>query len=417
MSAAVKAVSLARSRRLAACTAALGCLCVGARAEQWTVEDSTQSRLEWNDNVTLSKNSPGTVNTLSLSNTLNAARLLENSTTRFNSAFNALRQRGRGGNDRIDGQVGLTQTLTDTLNSFSVSGLYSQDFNNVVQDADVTVGRGLRRTRSLSASWSRAISERLSASTQLSTSRTSYGRQVSGAAGFTNDGVSAGLSYRLTETDTLILQLSHSAYRVASSPNRSQTNFVSVGLSRALTEQVSASLDLGIYRTESSTQQSRIACPLQISLCRAGLVPYVLVHSQADTAANGLQYTSTYNYRFDERSSFSFATGTQQTPSGAGTVTRGQTLTVGASHAFSETLNGSMGYALSRSKFQGTGTGGTAAQRSFSMSISKQFAPELSVQAAYQWAQSNSVGAGNTAQSNSVSVSLKYDWAKLDETR
>ena len=206
-------------------------------------------------------------------------------------------------------------------------------------------------------------------------------------------------------------------YRVAASPSRSQTNYISIGLSRALSEQVSASLNLGLYRTESSVQQSRIACPLQISLCRAGLLPYIILQGQADSAANGLQYSSTYNYRFDETSSFSFSSGTQQTPSGAGTVTRGQTLNLGASRAFSETLNGSMGYALSRSKFQGTSARGTAAQRSFSISISKQLAPQLSLQAGYQWAQSNNVGADNTAQSNSVSVSLKYDWAKLDETR
>ncbi|MFM9915806.1 MAG: hypothetical protein ACKVOX_08365 [Rhizobacter sp.] len=397
--------------------AALGGMSGSVHAELWTVENSVQSRFELNDNVTLSRISPGTVNTLSLSNTLNASRQLENSATHVNAAFNALRQRGNGGNDRIDGQIGLTQTLTDPLNEFSVSGLYSQDFNNAVQNADVTVGRGLRRTTALSASWSRAITELLSASTQVSTSLTGYGKQVTGAAGFTNTSVSASLSYRLTETDTLSVQLSHSDYRVDASSNHSQTNFVSVGMSRTLTERVSASLNLGLYRTESSAVSSRIACPLEISLCRAGLVSYIVARSNADSAANGLQYSSTYNYRFDESSSFSFASGTQQTPSGAGAVTRGQSLSLGATHAFSETLNGSMGYALSRSKFQGTSQGGTAAQRSFSMSISKLLAPELSLQAGYQWSQANNVGSGNTAQSNSISVSLKYDWSRIDATR
>ncbi|MDL2338318.1 MAG: hypothetical protein QFE16_10790 [Pseudomonadota bacterium] len=414
MSAAVKARS--RGRCIALCAVAWG-LSASAHAELWTIENSVQSRFELNDNVTLSRNSPGTVNTLSLSNTLNAARQMENSATHVNASFNALRQRGNGGNDRIDGQLGLTQSLTDPLNEFSVSGLYSQDFNNVVQNADVTVGRGLRRTQSLSANWSRAITELLSASTQVSTSLTGYGKQVSGAAGFTNTSVSASLSYRLTETDTMSVQLSHSDYRADASSNHSQTNFVSVGMSRSLTERVSASLNLGLYRTENSVAGSRVACPLEISLCRAGLVPYILVRSNADTAANGLQYSSTYNYRFDESSSFSFATGTQQTPSGAGAVTRGQSLSLGATHAFSETLSGSMGYALSRSKFQGTSQGGTASQRSFSMSMSKQLAPELSLQTAYQWSQANNVGAGNTAQSNSVSVSLKYDWSRIDATR
>lgn len=396
---------------------ALGGLSGAAQAELWSIENSVQSRFELNDNVTLSKNSPGTVNTLSLSNNLNASRQLENSATRVNAAFNALRQQGPGGNDRIDGQLGLTQTLTDPLNNFSVSALYSQDFNNVVQNADVTVGRGERRSRSLSASWSRSLNELLSASAQVSASRTSYGQQVTGASGFRTTGVSGGLSYRWNETDTLSLQLGHSEYRTEASPNHSQTNDISFGLSRALTEQVSASLNLGVYRTESSTLRRQLVCPLDTSLCLAGLVPYVVVQGNARSAANGLQYSSTYNYRFDESSSFSFATGTQQTPTGAGAVTRGQTLTLGASHAFSETLNGSMGYALSRSKFQGTSQDGTAAQRSFSVSISKLLAPELSLQAAYQWAQANNVGAGNTAQSNSISVSLKYDWSKLDMTR
>lgn len=399
------------------CAVALGGLSGAAHADLWTVDNSVQSRFELNDNVTLSKNSPGTVNTLSLSNNLNASRQLENSATRVNAAFSALRQHGPGGNDRIDGQIGLTQTLTDPLNNFSVSALYSQDFNNVVQDADVTVGRGQRRTRSLSASWSRSISELLTASSQISTSRTSYGQQVVGAEGFRNTGVSANLSYLLTEVDSLTLQLSHSEYRAEASANHSQTNDISIGLSRSLSEQVSASLSLGVYRTESSTVRSGLACPLDISLCFAGLVPFILVQDNVRSGANGLQYSSTYNYRFDERSAFSFTSGTQQTPSGAGAVTRGQTLNLGATHAFSETLNGSMGYALSRSKFQGTSLDGTASQRSFSMAISKLLAPELSVQAAYQWAQANNVGAGNTAQSHSISVSLKYDWSKLDVTR
>ena len=65
----------------------------------------------------------------------------------------------------------------------------------------------------------------------------------------------------------------------------------------------------------------------------------------------------------------------------------------------------------------GTGRDGKARQRSFSVSISKQLSPELSLQAGYQWTQANNVGADNTARANSVNVSLQYDWSKLDLTR
>lgn len=392
-----------------------------AQADLWTVDNSVQSRLELNDNVSLSKESPGLVNTLSLSNTLNASRQMENSATRLNAALTALRQRGNGGNDRVDGQFVLSQTLTDPLNSFGVTAQYAQDFNNVVQNADVTVGRGQRRTSSLSANWSRAISELLSASTQVSTSRTGYGQQVSGAVGFRSTGVSAGLSYRLTESDTANLQVSHSEYRADSGPNRSETNFISFGMARALSERVSASLNLGVYRTDSSQARTRIVCPLQVALCRSGLLPFIVVQNSGNSSDYGLQYSSTYNYRFDETSSLSFTTSNQQTPGGAGTVTRGDTLSLGVSHAFSETLSSSMGYAQSRSKFQSGGSGGgldgTARQQSLSISVSKLLAPELSLQAGYQWSQSNNVGPGNTAQANSVNVSLQYDWSKIDLTR
>lgn len=388
-----------------------------ARAELYTVEASSDARLDTNDNVNLQPQSPGTVNTLSLSTSVGASRQTENSATRVNAAATALKQWGRGGNDRVDGRVGVTQTYRDAVNTLSATAQYSQDFNNTVQNADVAVDRGQRRTTSVSASWGRLLTERLSTNAQVAASETRYGQQATAGSDFRNASVSASVSYDVTETDTVTVRATHSNYRSSGTDSQSATNDISVGVSRALSERVSGSLFLGAYRTESRTPRFSIACPLAVALCDAGLVQFIVVSDTATTTGTGLIYSSTYRYLLNETTSVSFATDSQQTPSGAGAVARNNSLSLGLNHSFSETLSASLLYAQSRSTYKGSTVGGNAEQRTFVVSMSQQLAPDLSVQSSYQWTQARNLGASSAARSNSVGVALKYDWSRIEATR
>ncbi len=397
---------------------ALGAAPPAALAEQWVLDNSLASRYESNDNAALAQRSAGTMNTLTLSSALAASRKAENSATRMNALVSSVRQWGPGEQDRVDGELGLEQTLADPLNSFKLGVQYLQDFNNLVDSADVAVGQGRRRTKTLSAAWSRSLSERVSANTQLTLDRTSYGQGVRAALDYRNAALSAGLSHRWTEVDTLSLDLSHANYRTETDTNRSTTDQINLGLSRVWTERSSASLSLGVYRTKTAGLRGRLVCPLEPSFCDSGFVQPVIATERAYTTGQGLQFNLSQRYQFDERTDFSVSAARQQSPSGAGVVVRSDTLRASANHGFTPLLNGSMSYAQSRSTYLGfDGAVARPAQQSFSVSITRQLAADLSLQAGYQFSRADGAEAGQGARSNSVSVSLQYDWPRFDAAR
>ena len=391
-----------------------------ARAEGYSIESSSDARIEANDNVTLQPHSPGTVKTLALSSTVGASRRAENSATLLGATVTAVQQWGRGANDRIDGRIGVTQSFNDELNTVSASVQYTQDFNNTVQNADVTVNPGERRTATVSASWGRALTERLSANVQVDASQTNYAQPPTPAlssSDFRNASVSAGLSYAVTELDTVSVQASHSEYRAASGGNRSSTNDVSVTGSHLMGERGSASLQLGYYQTDSSSPRIRFFCPVAAVLCELGLAPLTEVRDRAQSSGTGLLYGGTYRYQFGETTSVALSFGSRQSPSGAGEVVQNRTLSLGLSHSFSETLNGSMTFAQSRATYQAANASRRSQQRTVGLSLSKQLSRDLSLQSNYQWTEADNSGTLGTAHSNSIGVALKYAWPTFQASR
>ncbi len=413
-----KAGRLGRGGWLAAVALALGTLPQAARAEQWLLENSLTSRYESNDNAALVQSSPGTMNTLSLSSALAASRKTENSATRMNALVSSVRQWGPGEQDRVDGQFGLEQSLADPLNSFRLGAQYLQDFNSTVDNADVTVARGRRRTKTLTGAWSRSLSERVIAELETTLDRTAYGLPPPQAVDFRNDALSAGLSYRWAELTTVSLNVSRSKYRTEADTSRSTTDQISLGFSRSWSERSSLSLSLGSYLTRTRGLRARLVCPLAPSFCDAGLVQPVLGTEWVESSGRGLQFNLSQRYQFDETTDLSFGAARQQAPSGAGVVVRSDTLRASASHSFSDLLKATVSYSQSRSTYESLqGSNARPAQQSFSLSFTRQLAPDLSVQGGYQLGRADGVVPGQGARANSVSVSLQYDWPRFDAAR
>ncbi len=393
-----------------------------AHADLWSLESSVQSSLETNDNVNLAKHSPGTVNNLSLSTTLGATRRVENMATRLGLNASGVTSSGRVNPDRVDGRINLSQSLSLESDDFEVSAGYAQDFNNVVQTADVGLSPGQRRTTTVGGSWSHSITERLSSSAQVSSNQTRYGQAVTNSADYTDTSFGGGLSYRLTEIDALNLHLSHSEYRPVSLGNRSQTDDWSLGLSHQWSESASSSVSLGSYRTRTQGSTLALVCPLDAVLCRVGLVPYIPVRQPVTSSSTGLQYSASYSYALDEVTSLSFSASRSQRPNGSGSVQRSDALNLSASHSFSETWGGSASYNMSRTSGPivgsvGTVNAGESRQQSFSVSLSHQLADDLTLGLSYRLTQANNVGPSNSAQSNSLNVSLSYSFPTLDASR
>ena len=412
-----------------------------AKADLWSLTSSVQANLETNDNVNLVPQSPGTVNTLSLSTDLNASRRVENAATALTMNLASLRQQGPGSGDRLDGRLGLTQSITFPRGSLNAAATLAQDFNSDLLTADVTVGRGQRRTASLSGGGSYALTERLSASAQLSAGRAGYGSEVTRASDFRTTGASGSLNYLVSEVDTLALQAGHSGYHTLTDSNRYRTDSLSVGLSRAWSERTTISLDLGAYRTERSREASRLACPLPISFCRGGLVPLQVVRERLGSTQTGLDYNASLRTQFDETTALALGLGRQKTtlslsrqfsernsasvgytrqqqvPSGSGDEVRGRSFTASASFGVAPDSNVSLNYTQSRSSQLSQGSDSGPQQSSFAASINKEFTRDLSLQAGFRRALAENLGSGTRAHANSVNIALVVTWARFEASR
>ena len=412
-----------------------------AKADLWSLTSSVQANLETNSNVNLVPQSPGTVNTLSLSTDLNASRRVENAATALTMNIAALRQQGPGSGDRLDARLGLTQSITFPRGSLNAATTLAQDFNSDLLTADVGVGRGQRRTASLSGGGSYALTERLSASAQLSAGRAGYGQQLTRASDFRTTGASASVSYLLSEVDTLALQASHSGYHTLTDSNRYRTDNLNVGLSRAWSERTTISIDLGAYRTERSREVSRLACPLPVSFCRGGLVPYQTVRERVDGTETGLDYNASLRTQFDETTAFALGLGRQKTtlslsrqlserdsaaiaytrqqqvPSGSGEEVRSRSFTASATFGVAPDSNVSLSYTQSRSSQASQGIDSGPRQSSFAASYSKEFTRDLSLQVGYRRALAENLGSSARAHADSVNVALVLTWARIEASR
>ena len=397
---------------------AASALPLAAHAELWSVENSIESRFESNDNLYLAQRDRFSVNTVNLTDTLQLARQSESAATRATLAATALRSIGGGGGvDRVDGRFGVTQTINAPLDLYSLQALYAQDFNDAVQNADVTLGRGRRRTATLAGSWRHSFTERLSTTAQAAYVRTGYGQRLERvAADFDDASASANADYRLSETDTLTAHAGRSRYATRVGGSTSTTDDINLGASRVLSEQGSVSFSLGWYRTTSAQKFIGTACPLDVAYCRSGLVSYQTFIGRRSSSSTGLQFEASYRHQFDERTSLVFAAARKQAPSGTGAVVTSDTLNAAMSRSFSETLSASLAYAQSRARFETEG-GGSTAQRVLTVSMSKRLAEDTNLVATYQRTQADLFGSVGSAQSNSVSVSIRLEWPRVEASR
>ena len=380
------------------CLAATLAPTFSANAGQWSIESSVSSSLNSNDNINLAPQSTGTVNSLNLSGSLNASRKVEDMSTVLGLSTTRVAQWGDsnagGGGDRFDGNASLSQSVTIERNTFSVNAGYSQDFNNNVQTADVAVAPGQRRTANYGASWSHSLTERLSTSLSVSSQRSWYSQAAPGTVNFTNGSWGGGLNYLLTEIDTLSLNLSTSEYRPDTDGDQSTTEQWSIGISRQWSEQWSSQLSAGKYRTSRSLQPT----------------------------SSGLQYSTSHSFAFDESTSLSFSSSRGEQPSGAGEVLLNESVSLAANYGFTETMSGGVNYNLSKNTGQlGVNAAGLfqgdSRQRSYGATLSKQLSPDVSLGLSYLLTQADNVGASNSARSNSVSISLTYNFPIVTASR
>ena len=397
--------------RMAACLAA-ACVFVpaAARADAWNADPSLELTSGGDDNYGLAYGRPDRVVLSTVTGALVASRETEAMATHLHASLVGLVLRGRTHQNEWQDNLGLTQTLAGPVDSFQFDARTTRDetLQTPVSSADVIIGRGLQLDAGGDASWDHHFTERLDASTALGFDRRHYSESLAGAHDYQDGSASLQLRYLLDERSSVNANLAHQDYRTLANDVRSFTDSLSVGGSRALSETGNASLSLGAYRSRSAVTQPVRACS------DAACTTLAVVAQVGHSARWGIQYNASYSSQVTELTKVSASAARQQDPSGAGVTVLSDTLQAGLDHAWSETLSGSLNVTQSTSRYEGLVGGSSSRLQTVGAVISKLLSQQLSLRANLDYRRSTDAINDLNAHSAAVSLTLRYEWQRLE---
>jgi len=406
-----------------------------AQATPWLLESSGQAGLETDSNALLLRQPTGISNKLTVSANLNASRQDDHASSRAELSLVSVRAQGPSASDRLDGGLALAQTLSLPRGSAGLNASLVQDFNDNVIGADVTVGRGQRRTSNLAANGNYAITERLSAAVSAAMGQVGYGQELTRAIDYRSDSAAASLSWRQSELGTLTAQLSHSRSQALSGDTSARTDSVNLGYTRVWTERITAGLNLGRFASQSIEPGFRIVCPQPLPLCQRGSVAFILEPVPLTTSERGTDYgvalnwlpseTSalranlgrlrsnvSFTWQWSERDSLTLLASQQRIASGVGRELNGSNLSVDAAFGLTPTARGSLRFEHSQADSRSIQALPSARQSSLRLLLVNEITRDLSLEASLRHTVAENSGALGSARSSAAGLLLRYVFAR-----
>ena len=397
--------------RHAACLAAVCVFAPGAaQAAFWTANPGLELTSGADNDYGLAFGHSDRVGLASMKGDLVASRETENAITHLDANLVGLLLRGDLRQNEWQDSLALSHAVTGPVDSFRVDAKTTRDetLQTPASSADVLIGRGLQRDSNGDVTWGRRITERLGATTVMGLDRHRYSASLGGAHDYQNGSVSTSLRYLLDERDSVNAGLAHQDYRTLANDVRSFTDSLSVGGNRALTENSNAGISLGAYRSRTTVLERLLAC------ADAACSRPIVVAQVGHLARWGVQYDVSFDRQWTELTKLALSAGRQQDPSGAGVTVLNDTLRASVDHAWSETLSGSLSATRSTSRYEGIADGRGSRLQTLAASLSKLISPRLSLRANADYRRSTQAFDGLQAHSASVSLTLRYEWQRLE---
>ena len=407
------------SRRLAALAAACSLVPSAAQAAWWTLDPSVELSGGANDNYGLLVGSKNRVGTASMTGGFVASRQTENSSTGLTANLVALALRGDTHQNEFQDSIALSQSLAGPVDSFTLNAQWSRDdtLQTPTSSGDLLIGRGLQRHESATGGWTRQLTERLGVVSNLSIERARYSQALVGAKDYQDGSATAALQYVVDERTTANVSASHQDYRALDESVRSLTDSLTAGFARDLSETGNLSLNLGAYRTRLRAPHEVLVCPVDVVLCEIGLAAPVVVADGGRSTRWGLQYSGAYNAQFTETTKGAASISRQQAPSGAGVTVRSDLFRASLDHAWSERTAATLAYTRSGSTYQGVGQQPSSTLQTLGLQLSQALSPQMSVRANVDYKRSSEAFTALSAHSASFTITLHYDWQRLEAHR
>lgn len=295
-------------------------LAATAHGQSLSLDRGVSVRAEVNDNLGLSPTDPQSTQSGVLRFDASLARESETVSTRLSGALTG-RAQSPDSARAVEGRFEAAQTVTLASDVLSLSGTWARDAGLApAQDAiEATLGAARPTTATLSGGWTRRATERLDARVQGGATRTRYDGNAF-AGDFSDGSVLFGAGYRTTPTTTASADWTRSRYELATGLARSDTDSLRLTLEHTLDEVSAVSVSVGRYLSRRRTLAGLVVCPVQASLCRAGLVPPVVVPVEIARSTTGTSGSLAWRRSFDEVGAFSVTAARQLVAGGLGVL-------------------------------------------------------------------------------------------------
>lgn len=321
---------------------------------------------------------------------------------------------GNSDNSRpFEPNLRFTGRYLQERSSFGLNANFRRGRNFDVLDEDefggFRVTNAQLTTFSISPNYGHAITERLSLNVNYGYSNRFHSQSGPGLIDTDSHSVGGGLSYRLTELDTVSTSLSHSRFRTDPNTTSNDSTSVQVSWSRQWTELTSTSVYAGITSSDIEGQSTQQVCLVPIFFCETGLVPFETVQFGTSSNNRTPTYGFTVSTRLTETTSLSMLLNRGVQAGSTGVLTDRESLGASLGHQFSERLSGNLGYTNTSTQLVGT-VGQSVSNRVQSLSSG------LSYRLPDNWALSGGAQISQTSlnvdsrQQRSVFVTVSKGW-------
>lgn len=375
-------------------------------AAEWSFEPSIGLATSHDDNATLTTGAHESATAVSIYPRMKWGKTTETSAVNIDLRLSATEYSGN--------QVPDTDTQTLTLNTYvqttertkwSLDSELRRDIlfestqttsgTGNLRDTDVGLVTQKVRRESLLArpSWTHALTERSSMGLNYEINNVSFSNIAgTGLEDYQDHRIAATYSYRLTQRDDLNFTLAHSAYRPDLSNNKSDSNQLLVGVSRAYTERTRGRFMVGVGETSEKTS--------------AG----------TDDSSNYVLEAG-----LEQRSELATVDGVisrDVQPSGAGRSVLSNQFRINMSRKISPMVNLNIRANVFRNKVL-EGSDPDVDRRYYELipGLSWQWRPEWAFALEYQYRKQKFDASPNTAKSNAFFVGVNYSWPRQVTSR
>ena len=397
--------------------ASLALLPAAAPAAEWAIEPSVEGRASMTDNINLTPGVHENTTGYSLSPRVKFARRTEATEMSGTAGLGFYRYPGHSDLDADNANLSFASKLNLERSQYGLTAAFVRD--STLQSELATTGivqaRRQRNLVNLAPSWNYSLTERSSVFAQYQYDQARY-ESGAGLENYTDQSASGGFQYLLSERTSLTLTGADSRYKTNSGSVRTNTYSLNAGLNYNASERVALGISAGGRRSDTTLTRTALLCPLgPLFLCQFFGVPLENVTASSKTTDNGLLLNLTANYRWDV-SSANLVVGRDLNPSGTGLVVQTDRIAATISHQFNDLVSGRVSGAYLRSKYLG-GLGSDTDYLALNTSLSWKLDEWWSVGGGYAYAYQKVKNAPESASSNTVFLSISYNWPKMSMSR